>query len=290
MIADQHGAILVTGASGFVGRSLVAELRRREAHVIEFGRTQGDIARFELQPNDDIRHVFHLAAKTFVPDSWKAPREFYEVNVMGTINVLEFCRKRQARLTLMSSYVYGRPERLPIGEDHPVRAFNPYANSKILAENAAEFYHDAFGVSVTSIRPFNIYGPEQAEHFLIPTLVKQACDPACDAVIVADDRPKRDYLFIDDLIQLLMLQLDNPAVNGAFNAGSGSSISVRDVAAMIIGIAGANKPVVSRGLERPDEVLDTVADITKAQRQLGWTPRISIEAGLRRVIASVRQS
>jgi nucleoside-diphosphate-sugar epimerase len=279
-----RGSILVTGASGFVGTHLIAALRERGEQVVAHNSASGDIAHEELRVPGDVRHVFHLAARTYVPDSWRTPREFYEVNVLGAINVLEFCRARGATLTLMSSYVYGRPERLPIDEDHPVRAFNPYAHSKILAEQAAAFYRSAFDVAVTVIRPFNLYGPGQAPHFLIPTLVRQTVDPGCEVITVADERPKRDYLFIDDLVDLLVRQMNKRENGGIYNAGSGTSVSVLDLARMVADAAGTTKPVVSRGEQRPDEVLDTVACIARARREFGWSPRVPLAEGLRRII------
>ena len=117
------------------------------------------------------------------------------------------------------------------------------------------------------IRPFNIYGPGQAAEFLIPTIVKQALDSETQEVSVADDRPRRDYLFLDDLLDLLLRTM-NPGGFDVFNAGSGVSVSPRELAALILEIAQVEKPVVSRGEVRPDEVLDTVADIGKAKRVL----------------------
>src|SRR5579863_8661828 len=104
-----NGNILVTGASGFLGRRLVDALRRRGETVIPHCRRDGDLSRDELKA-EAVRHIFHLAAKTYVPDSWRDPKPFFEVNVLGTVNVLEFSRKAGASLTLLSSYVYGRPE------------------------------------------------------------------------------------------------------------------------------------------------------------------------------------
>ena len=225
----------------------------------------------------------HLAARTFVPDSWSQPLPFYTTNVLGTVNVAEFCRRQGASLTLLSSYVYGRPRFLPISEEHPVAAFNPYGHTKLLAEEVCRYYAQQFGMKATVIRPFNVYGPGQAGNFLIPTLLRQVLDPEAREVSIADDRPRRDYLFVDDLLDLL-LQTMNPQGFDAFNAGSGSSVNPRELADLMLRAAGLEKPVVSRGEVRADEVLDTVADVGKAKRIFGWEPRVSLVEGLRRII------
>lgn len=199
----QSKRVLVTGADGFVGTHLVKALRAAGHVVFTHSTRQGDIANCGLS-FEGVGHVFHLAARTFVPDSWSAPLGFYQVNLLGTVNVLEFCRACGASLTLMSSYVYGRPARLPISEDAPLQAFNPYSHTKILAEETSRYYQQQFGVPVTIIRPFNIYGPGQDRRFLIPTILAQAIDPHADAIVVADLHPRRDYIFIGDLIDLLM--------------------------------------------------------------------------------------
>src|SRR5262245_10352960 len=133
-------SILVTGASGFVGRHLTGALRRLGHRVLTHSTSDGDLARVEPQ-SEGVDHVYHLAARSYVPDSWNRPFAFYEVNVLGIVNVLEFCRKNGASLTLLSSYMYGKPDWLPISEDHPLRPFNPYGHSKLLAEEVAGFYH-----------------------------------------------------------------------------------------------------------------------------------------------------
>jgi nucleoside-diphosphate-sugar epimerase len=130
----------------------------------------GNIATCPLEFGS-VRHVFHLAGKAFVPESWQAPHGFYEVNVLGTANVLDFCRRQSASVTLISSYVYGKPLRLPIDEDHPLEPFNPYSHTKILAEEIGRYYAAQFGVPVFIVRPFNVYGPGQDRRFLIPTLI-----------------------------------------------------------------------------------------------------------------------
>ena len=102
----------------------------------------GDItvpSTFLRYEGEEFQHVIHLAGKTFVPESWKDPESFYRINLMGTINVLEFCRKSGSGLTYISSYLYGTPEYLPVDENHPVKSFNPYSHSKLLADHHASF-------------------------------------------------------------------------------------------------------------------------------------------------------
>jgi nucleoside-diphosphate-sugar epimerase len=279
-------SILVTGASGFVGTHLVQALSERHERVVTHCGRDGDLSRTELNAQG-IRHVYHLAGRTYVPDSWEQPRDFYQVNVLGTVNVLEFCRKSGSSMTLLSSYGYGHPTRLPTPEDHPLAASNPYGHSKILAEQTAQFYARAFQVPVTIVRAFNLYGPGQSPHFLIPTLIAQALAPDQNVVTVEDDRPRRDYIFIADLIDLLT-RLGGGPNTGVYNAGTGVSTSVRDVAELVIKISGTAKPILSRGHHRQDEVMDTVADIVRAWKELNWRPRVDLEEGLRRTINSMR--
>ena len=226
--------VLVTGASGFIGRPLSERLEQAGCNVIRHSGADGDIASCPL-PFSGVDHVCHLAARTFVPHSWNDPQPFYSTNVQGTVNVAEFCRREGASLTMLSSYVYGRPLFLPISEEHPVAAFNPYGHTKLLAEEVCRYYAENRGVNVVIIRPFNIYGPGQNEHFLIPTLLRQVLDPDAKEISIADDRPRRDYLFIEDLLDLLLLTMNHRGY-GAFNAGSGSSVSPRELAAVMLGL------------------------------------------------------
>ena len=276
------GDILVTGADGFIGQHLVTALRSRGYSVQTHSRAFGDLAHCSLEYMG-ISHVFHLAGKTFVPESWADPCSFYRNNVVATANVLEFCRRSRASLTFISSYVYGAPQVIPIPEDHPLQAFNPYSHSKILAEDVCSFYVRQHGIRVATVRPFNIYGPGQGSQFLIPTLVRQAVTLNSKTIEVADSRPRRDFLYVSDLVALMLATL-RPGIYGTYNAGSGVSTSIQEVVSVLNSIGAVQKPLTSRGESRSVEILDVVADIRKAECELHWKPEIDLATGLRLTI------
>jgi nucleoside-diphosphate-sugar epimerase len=277
------GSILVTGATGFIGRCLLKRLRSMGYPVFVHSRAEGDLASCALE-YPEVGHVFHLAARSYVPDSWADPRAFYETNLLGTVNILEFCRRHRASMTFVSSYVYGRPLHTPVGEDHPLQPFNPYSHSKILAEEACGFYSAQHNLRIAIVRPFNVYGPGQDERFLIPILVRQALDASSETIEVADDRPRRDFLFVSDLVDLLLATFQREAP-GVYNAGSGSSVGIGELVRILNGLIPRPKQLISRGESRPQEIPDLFADISKAKRELGWEPSTNLESGLRLTIA-----
>jgi len=283
--------ILVTGASGFIGRALTARLKAEGMDVVPVDSTDGDIAsrktlaKFE---HENIAHVFHLAGKTFVPDSWDDPQAFCQVNVLGTVNILEFCRKRKIPMTYVSAYVYGHPDSLPIGENSAIRPSNPYALTKRMAEEACEFYASAYELPVATIRPFNVYGIGQAENFLIPAIISQALDDA-ENIVVKDLVPKRDYVYLEDLVTALLATLAKQGGYRVYNIGSGISLSVQEVIDVIQRIADTHKRVVCDNVTRANELMDVVADISKAGNELGWQPEFSFHSGIENIIRSERE-
>jgi nucleoside-diphosphate-sugar epimerase len=279
--------VLVTGGSGFIGRRLVELLQEQGADVSAPGRDTLDVSA-GIFPNVSADWVVHLAGRTFVPASWNDPADFYRVNASGTVNVLEYCRKMQVKLIYVSGYCYGIPETLPIAETAPLKPNNPYAFSKSAAEEACRFFFECFQTPVTIVRPFNIYGPGQSSHFLIPRLIEQAIDPDAEAIVVEDDTPRRDYVHLDDVAGAIVSLLRNPKPGTTFNVGSGESNSVADVAAMVCRAAGVEKPLVSRGNRRVNDIPDVVADIAAIRNAVGWSPAILLLEGLRGVLAFAR--
>lgn len=284
-------AFVVTGARGFIGRALVRRLESTGDSVIGLSTVDGDIAdQATLHPyrSSDIRHVFHLAGRSFVPQSWNDPIEFHRVNTMGALNVLEFCRERRTSLTYVSAYLYGRPMQQPIGENHPLVPNNPYALSKMQAETACEFYARTHGLRITVIRPFNVYGFGQSENFLIPTILRQVL--SAGEIEVQDLAPKRDYLYIDDMVELLLATLNAPPGYNVYNGGTGSSLSVAEVIAVAQAEAATSKPVRCGQSVRINEIQDTRADIEKARNELGWSPKHEFHDGVRTIIARMREA
>lgn len=281
--------ILVTGASGFIGRALCRALRAEGHELLELSRRDGDISEQEtLSEVGPRQHVFHLAGRTFVPDSWDDPLSFHRANLLGTGNVLEYCRRHGARLTFVSAYLYGLPDRFPVWEQCTPRPNNPYALSKYFAEQMCEFYAAYHRLDVTVIRPFNVFGPGQKDNFLIPHIVNQVI--ARQTIQIKDLAPRRDYIYIDDLVDALVRTLDGPGGYNVINIGSGQSLSVRQLIDAIQRIAGTDLSVVSADEVRPNEIDDVYADIAKARGLLGWSPRLSFQQGIQRMLLGEKAS
>ena len=280
--------VLVTGGSGFVGRMLVRSLRDAGAEIYAPERGVLDVSAAGSFDGFSADWVIHLAGRTYVPASWSDPADFYRVNVLGTVNVLDYCWRTQAKLIYVSGYCYGLPETLPIAETAPLKPNNPYAFSKSAAEQACRFFFEHLQTSVMIVRPFNIYGPGQPANFLIPRIVEQAVNPAVAEIVVRDDTPKRDYVHVDDVIGAIESLRRNPRPGATFNIGSGVSYSVAEVARMVCTAAGVSKPVVSRGNRRVNDIPDVIADITVIRQVAGWSPTIALPEGLRGVVAHAR--
>jgi nucleoside-diphosphate-sugar epimerase len=271
--------VIVTGGTGFIGRHLVTRLHKESIDVLPTNSKLGDVAdqkTWGQLPHADV--VVHLAGRTFVPDSWVHSAEYMRVNLLGTVQALEYCRARNSRLVFLSSYVYGVPKALPIPETAQLSAQNPYALSKLLAEEACRFYVEKFGVRVTILRPFNAYGAGQAATFLIPSIISQVV--AGDTIRVMDLAPKRDFIYVLDLVEAISVSINSNFSGGIFNIGSGISYSVEELVSTVQLVLGTSLPVVSANERRSGEIMDTIADISAAHDALGWIPHFSLRDGL----------
>ncbi|GAB4315452.1 MAG: NAD-dependent 4,6-dehydratase LegB [Methanobacteriaceae archaeon] len=274
--------ILVTGHDGFIGSYLVPELEKNN-EVLTLEREEGfiDVRDWrKLESIGEVDVIYHLAAVTFVPYSFDHPRETYEVNVAGTINILELARLRSVeKIVTMSSYVYGRPQYLPIDENHPLQPNNPYTHSKMVMEKLCQGYSTDFGLECVILRPFNIYGPGQGDNFLIPSIIKQLKQGKIE---LQDPEPRRDFIYVADVIDaLLKAGSYSPADKlDIFNVGYGESYSVSDIVDKIVELHGKEVDVSYTGDRRPNEVMDTVADITHIQDKMDWKPLTSLNDGL----------
>ena len=278
--------VLVTGATGFLGEALSDRLEEEGARVLRMSSSLGhDITEpgaYEGFRQSGIDLVCHLAARTFVPDAWANPASFYEVNTLGTQRALDFCRTVDARFLYCSAYVYGPPVRLPVDESHPVRPAHPYAHSKWLGEDLGRFYGQEWGLPVSIVRPFNVYGAGQDERFVIASIVGQWLRG--ERVRIATTTPKRDFLFIDDLVDaLLAVVTGEPFAGETSNIGFGQSNSVGDVIATLGRVVGGEVAYEETGETRIDDIPDVVADC-RLVRDGRWHPSTDLERGLEAMV------
>lgn len=279
---------LVTGAGGFIGRHLVDGLRSLGKRVTPLSHSADfDVMRDDL-PLEGIRHVFHLAGLLGVVRAWEDPLSFIATNTCGTARVLDQCRRSGCSATFLSSYVYRSQGRRLARESDPVDPQNPYAFSKHLGEETCRFYHKYYGLGVVVLRLANIYGPGQSTDYLIPHIVTQVVDPAVPEIQVQDLEPSRDYLHVSDAVTgILMSTRAEPGA--VFNLASGQAHSVEEIILSARSAAQVTKPYRATAMKRRNEISWSAADITAIRSALGWQPVVSLDAGLRTIVDSLRQ-
>ena len=276
--------ILITGSSGFVGKVLIEKLKNLDLEIIRADIKKGiDLTDFDSVkkiPRFDL--VVHLAAKTFVPDSFRNPRQFYYSNINSTLNILELCRKYDAKMIFASSYVYGNPEYLPIDEKHPLKAHNPYAQSKIICEKICEGYYRDHNVPVTILRPSNIYGKEQNKNFLIPKIIEQA---KSGNIKLENSKSRRDFIYIDDIVRAYSMIVEkNIEGYQVYNLGAGKSYSVKDIVDSVRDLFDWKIPVSYEEKYRKNEIMEMVYDINKIKKEINWEPKYNLIEGLRQLL------
>lgn len=304
--------VLVTGAGGFIGAQLCQKLVESGASVRAFLRytsrpepgllrtipkqvfDQIELVRGDLRDPSAVESavggvdlVFHLGALISIPYSYLHPVETVQTNLMGTLNILEACRKLGVKLIHTStSEVYGTAQRIPIDEGHPLQGQSPYSASKIGADKLVESYYRSFNVQSVTVRPFNTYGPGQSSRAVIPTIITQAL--AGGVVKLGNLDTLRDFTYLDDTVNGFLLASQTQSWNGeTYNLGTGNEISIRDVSELVFKIMGIH-PTIEQEAERlrpeKSEVVRLISDNRKARTELGWQPTVGIEEGLRLTI------
>lgn len=276
------------GGSGWLDRSHV----RKSIEVV-----RGDVADRDsvTRAVADREIVFHLAALIAIPYSYEAPDSYVRSNVVGTLNLLQAVRQAGvARMIQVStSEVYGSAQMTPMTEAHPLVGQSPYSASKIAADKLAESFFLSFETPVVTIRPFNTFGPRQSARAVIPAIIVQALSGK-GLVRMGDGRPTRDFVFVDDTVDGFLRAAVSPGVEGrTIHLGTGREIAIGDLVPMI-GRALETDLDVEQDARRlrpaGSEVERLVADASLARQLLGWEPRVSVEEGLPRAIAFIRDN
>ena len=310
----QGEKVLVTGAGGFIGSHLTEEVVRLGANTRVFLRynsrdDKGLIGKLPKSIQDslevfvgDIKDpeavrksvkgcdmVFHLAALIAIPYSYVNPFDFVQTNVLGTANILNACLDNNISKIVhtSTSEVYGTARYVPIDEEHPIQPQSPYSASKVSADALAMSYFCSFGLPVSIIRPFNTFGPRQSLRAIIPTIVLQALKK--DEIKVGSIKPTRDFNFIDDTVDSFILMAENEkSIGEVINIGSGKEITIEDLVYKIAKIMNKEVKIITEEARvRPErsEVFRLCANNKKAKEILDWSPKISLEEGLEKVIA-----
>ena len=274
--------ILITGSKGFVGKNLIRYLKNYSFQIIETKDTSFDLKLNESwEKIEKCDYLIHLAGKSFVPKSWEEPARFIENNILLITNALEYCRVNKTKLIFLSSYLYGNCKKMPIKENEPIEATNPYALSKLLSEKLCYFYKNNFQVNNIILRVFNLYGPGQPKEYLLSKITNQV---RYENLIKVDDlSPKRDYVYIDDLCSAIVKAINYKGNEHIFNIGSGKSYSVKEVIEFIQNIYGTSLNIDEKKLIRKNEILNTIADINLAKKELEWFPIYDLKEGLKEI-------
>ncbi|HET9250506.1 MAG TPA: NAD-dependent epimerase/dehydratase family protein [Candidatus Eisenbacteria bacterium] len=302
--------VLVTGAAGFIGSTLVEALLKKDTAVTgvdaftsnynpaqkrsniasaltnpSFRLIEADIRSAPLEPLlEDVTHVVHLAALPGVRASWGDPfRAYAEHNVTATQRLLEALRAHPVERIVVasSSSVYGLPTRFPTPEDEMPRPISPYGVTKLATEALLHAYWASFRLPVVSLRYFTVYGPRQRSDMGIHNFF-EAARAGTPVSIYGDGSQTRDFTFVDDAVAATMEALFRPAVPGlVYNIGGGHRVTLHDLLASIELVSGLT---IERRLVAPPpgDPRDTSADTSRARRDLGYEPRTDLTQGLRR--------
>jgi NAD dependent epimerase/dehydratase len=306
-------SVLVTGAGGFIGSHLTEHLVELNTNVRAFIRynSRNNWGMLELLPKEkldrievimgdlkdadavrqavkDTDIIFHLGSLIAIPYSYIHPRETIETNIFGALNILTAAKENgiEKIVHTSTSEVYGTARYIPIDENHPLQGQSPYSASKIGADKIAESFYRSFDLPVAIIRPFNTFGPRQSARAVIPTIITQALTK--EKIFLGNLHSTRDYTYVEDIVEGFIKVAESEKSTGeVINIGSNFEISIGDLANKIVPLIGKNAEIVTdpaRVRPQDSEVERLWCNNTKAKTLLGWRPKTSLDAGLKKTI------
>jgi UDP-glucose 4-epimerase len=292
--------ILVTGGAGFIGSNIVLSLLSQGKSVVVLDNLssgyrenlcsdaefiQGDIRDAEtvFRAASKCDGIIHLAASVGNKRSIDNPGSDAESNLIGTIHVLEAARRERIRRIVLSSSagIFGELKTLPISEDHPQDPDSPYGVSKLAAEKMCLVYNRLYGMENVCLRYFNVYGPHQrfdAYGNVIPIFAAGILKRE-PLTIFGDGEQTRDFVNVHDVVAANIAAATASGAHGVFNIGSGTSVTINELAGMMIGLSG-REVAVNHASPRKGDVRDSLADIRKARSVLGFEPEVFLREGL----------
>ena len=307
----QTKTALVTGGAGFIGSHLVDRLLSLEYKVVVADNLSTGKLK-NLNPGATFHHVdithpsvsevfqreepdlvFHLAAQTSVPRSTKDPVMDGDINVLGTLRLLEAARRCGIEKFIYSSSggtIYGEPESNPCSDQHPVAPLSPYGLSKYLGEQYLELYRRLHRLNYVSLRYGNVYGPRQDPHGEsgVVAIFTQAMLEGKQPQIFGDGHQEKDYISVEDAVEANILAIDRGG-GTAYNIGTGRGTSVNRIFELLKSII-SYKWDPEHGPSRPGDVYQIILDSTRAAQELGWTPQVNLEDGLRKTVESFKKA
>ena len=301
---------VVTGGAGFIGSHLIEKLVKQGDVVtvldnLNTGKIENlksvskkinfaqiDIRDFEVLRSlmENVDGVFHQAAMASVQDSFRIPEKFHDVNVNGTENIFKIAKEFGIKVVYASSSsVYGDTSILPTTESDEKRPINPYAKTKLEKDKLAEQYAKN-GLKVIGLRYFNVFGPRQSKEYAgVIKLFLERIQQGLPPLVNGDGLQIRDFVYVDDAVNANILSMKSDIDFEFFNIGTGTTISILDLANMIIKFSGLKiKPIHRPALS--GDVRATQADITKVKTMLKWRPTISIQDWLKSAVLDVKNN
>ena len=300
--------VVVTGGAGFIGSHLVEHLLEQGKNVtvidnFESGRYENldaireserfRIVEADVTKKDELKGLFqhgacivHLAGLADIVPSIQQPHRYYDVNVTGTLNVLQEAVQNDCKkfVYAASSTCYGIPDSFPTSEDHPIRPQYPYALTKHMGEQLVMHWSMVYGLNAISLRLFNVYGPRVRTNgtygAVLGIFMSQKANGS-PLTVVGDGEQSRDFTHVRDVASAFAMSIDTPDAGHILNVGSGTHRSVNDLANLI----GGEKIYLPK---RPGEPDITFADISRVADLLNWKPKISLETGVAELLNSVQ--